>query len=134
MLQHFSDFFVLRIAGLVRLFYFKGFTLKPEGIIDRPQHGRWRNYEKAAVNSTAAVFIVERIRPEQRRLVGKPHLAGGRESVEAGDRCRHSARRGGKRTRPASEAKKRLDYGRVLQKASVEGRRRGDRADGQLSL
>jgi len=34
MLQHFSDFFVLRIAGLVRLFHFKGFTLKPEGIID----------------------------------------------------------------------------------------------------
>ena len=36
MLQHFSDFFVLRIAGLVRLFLFKGFTLKPEGIIDYP--------------------------------------------------------------------------------------------------
>src|SRR5215475_13724995 len=90
--------------------------------------------EKDAVHSTVAVFIVKRIRPEQRRLAGKPHLAGGRESVEARDRCRHSARRGGKRTRPASEAKKRLDYGRVLQKASVEGRRRGDRADGQLSL
>src|SRR4030095_6120181 len=90
--------------------------------------------EKAAVHSTVAVFIVERVRPEQRRIVGKPHLAGGRESVEAGDRCRHSARRGGQRTRPASEAEKRLDDGRILQTASFESRRRGDRADGQLSL
>src|SRR5262249_21088036 len=94
----------------------------------------WRNYEKAAVHSTVAVFIVVRIRPEQRRLVGKPHLAGGRESVEAGDRCRHPARRGGQRTRPAPEAEKRLDDGRELQTASIEIRRRGNRADGKLSL
>src|SRR5215475_12292980 len=102
---------------------------REESLVDN-----WRDNEKAAVHSTVAVFIVERIRPEQRRLVGKPHLAGGRESVEAGDRRRHSARPCGQRTRPASETEKRLDDGRVLQKASVEGRRCGHRADRQLSL